>query len=113
VLWGCHHFADYYKKDESKKGLPDYCLGNLDRYMVNTQSIYEKVRSNYSQLSSDRFRTDEKICGQCDDLLDCHICPMFAAFASGEIGRIPNWMCHTKQIIRREADQFRMEFMQL
>ncbi|MFB0564655.1 MAG: radical SAM protein [Candidatus Aminicenantaceae bacterium] len=105
-LWGCYLFSNYFN---GKKGTPEYlkyCFGDLDEFIDNHKMIYLDILRNYSNLRMDNFYTNDRACKQCPELEGCAVCPVSAAFSSSNIGKIPDWKCKYRKIVRKERDLF-------
>ena len=105
-LWGCYLVRDYFNRYKGNQNYHQYCFGNLDSFIKDHQKIYPKILSNYSKLRMDYYHTSEKLCMLCDELESCVVCPMDAAFSGEAIGKIPDWKCRMKKVIRSERDLF-------
>lgn len=106
ILWGCNLFPDYFKGKEGTREYLKYCFGDLDTFIENYERIYPEILSNFSNLRMDYYYTSDTFCMQCDELKECEVCPMDAAFSSSIIGKIPVWTCEIKKIFRKEKKLF-------
>jgi sulfatase maturation enzyme AslB (radical SAM superfamily) len=106
TLWGCYLFPDFFKQSDAPENAKNYSFGKVDDFLNNLEEQYPKILSNYAHLRGDRFLSDETICALCPDVEVCTICPISAAFHSGLIGKIPDWMCSLRRIIRQERNLF-------
>lgn len=109
-LWGCTHYPEYFKGKEGTEEYHKYCFGTLDSFIDNHNKVYPEALSNYSKLCIFNFYTDENSCIQCPELDECDICPIDGAFSSSFIGKIPEWKCKIKKILRREKNLLLKEF---
>ncbi len=106
TLWGCVLFHDYAKWINNEDIIHRYCFGKLDFFIKEYKTVYPKILQNYSSLDLLECRSDEYLCPQCIDLLDCFICPLAAAFGSYELGKIPGWVCAIRRIFNQENAAF-------
>jgi MoaA/NifB/PqqE/SkfB family radical SAM enzyme len=102
TLWGCalfpHYFMDKYGSREYKK----YCFGPVDSFVKNPDVLYAEKMVNYSELRTDCYSTPDRSCLMCGEVEYCRPCPIAAALATGEIGRIPAWICQAAKALRKE-----------
>lgn len=105
-LWGCHFFHEYLRGREGTPEYHMYCFGDLNSFIKNHERDYPKVLSNYSSLRMDFFYTSETFCIQCPELDGCVVCPMEAVFSSSIIGKISDWTCRIRKIVRKEKELF-------
>ncbi len=105
-LWGCCFFSDFYKSNGQTKENRKYCFGNVESFMNDYKQVYPKVLKNYSDLQMRYFFTSKNYCTLCEDVTDCVICPVDAALGSVIIGKIPDWVCRIRKIIREEKELF-------
>jgi len=105
-LWGCHLFADYFKRRGKTEEYHKYCFGDLEDFIQNSESIYPEILSNYSDLRMDNFYTPDGFCLLCDDLEECRACPVNNKFAGTDFTEIPSWVCHIRKIFTREKELF-------
>ncbi len=101
-IWGCYLFADYFQDKEKNSEYLKYYFGNLDFFIKNHKTVYPKILSNYSKLRADYFWTSEKLCMLCDNIEECRICPMDAAFSGSIIGKVTQWTCQINKILLKE-----------
>jgi len=101
-IWGCYLFADYFQEKEKTSEYLKYYFGTLDFFRKNHKIVYPKILSNYSKLRTDYFWTSEKLCMLCDNLKECRICPMDAAFSGSIIGKVTQWTCQINKILLKE-----------
>jgi len=105
-IWGCYLFADYFQEKEKTSEYLKYYFGTLDFFRKNHKTVYPKILSNYSKLRTDYFWTSEKLCMLCDNLKECRICPMDAAFSGSIIGKATQWTCQINKILLKEKKLF-------
>ncbi len=74
--------------------------------MENQEKVYPDILANYSNLCMENFFTSEKFCMQCEELEDCVVCPIDTALGDSIIGKVPDWVCRIKRIIREEKQRF-------
>ena len=96
-IWGCSLFNDYFKIRPATAGYREFCFGSLADFKRYPQAAGKK-KSHYRKLRQDFFSSGESGCALCPELEECRVCPVSAAFASGELGRIPDWLCRLQQI---------------
>ena len=108
-LWGCYLFPDYYKGKEGTKGYRKYCFGELDSFIENHEDTYPRILANYEKLRMDYFCTSETFCSICDELEECHVCPVDAALSGAVMGNIPDHLCRVNRTIRTVRDRFLKE----
>ena len=99
-LWGCYLFSDYFKGKEETKGYRKYCFGDLDTFIENREEIYPRILANYEKLRMDYFSTPDRFCMECDDLLECYVCPVDAALSGAVLGNIPSHLCEINKVLR-------------
>lgn len=105
-LWGCFQFYDFFKSNENAKGKLEYCFGSLDSFMENHEKVYPDILANYSDLRMENFFTSKKLCMLCEELEDCVVCPIDTALGDSIIGKVPDWVCRIRRIIREEKQLF-------
>lgn len=102
ALWGCVLFAQYFAGRASTEEYRKYCFGRVDSFIKNPDEIYARKMVNYSELRMDRFSTPDRACLMCREAEFCRVCPAVAAVSTGEIGRIPTWICELGKMMRKE-----------
>jgi sulfatase maturation enzyme AslB (radical SAM superfamily) len=105
-LWGCYQFHDYLKDKKETNDFRTYSFGNLDDFIKNHKTIYPRIFANYAFLRQDFFFTDKQVCFLCQDLEHCRFCPVYAAYLTSFIGKIPSWKCSLKRIQSKEKERF-------
>jgi hypothetical protein len=110
TLWGCPAFPSHFLQGNVTKEFQKFCFGDVDAFIKNPQRAYAKTMENYSQLRMDCFSTPDCACVMCREIEQCWICPLAAAFSTGEIGRIPSWRCHEARIVRRQKRRLLRQF---
>jgi sulfatase maturation enzyme AslB (radical SAM superfamily) len=106
TLWGCHLFSDYCLQQGKTLEYSQYCFGDIENFIRKHREIHPEIAANYSNLTQKYFYTPKNSCSRCPEIEECQICPISAAFASSEIGAIPQWTCEIKKIVRRSRDRF-------
>jgi len=106
MLWGCYIYADYFKEKEGTSEYDEYCFGTLDSFIEDHESIYSETLPNYSGLLMGCFYTPETCCMICDNIKECVVCPVEAAYSSSTIGKIPPWTCKIRKILIKERHLF-------
>ena len=109
-LWGCCLFPDYFKGKEKTADYHKYSFGDLDSFIANHEKIYREILPNYAELRMDNYCVSGELCLLCDDLEECWLCPIDAAFSGESIGEIPPWLCETNQVLREAKRSFWEEF---
>ncbi|MDH5386122.1 MAG: 4Fe-4S cluster-binding domain-containing protein [Candidatus Aminicenantes bacterium] len=105
-LWGCCFFSDFYKSNGKTEENGKYCFGNVESFIENHKKVYLKVLKNYSDLRMQYFFTSKSYCTLCEDVRDCVVCPVDAALGSAILGKIPDWVCRIRKILRAERKLF-------
>jgi MoaA/NifB/PqqE/SkfB family radical SAM enzyme len=105
-LWGCHLFFDCFKGKKVKEEYAHFCFGDLESFIEDHESIYPEILSHYSQLRMDLFYTPSTFCILCDEIMECHECPMVNKLSGSKIWGIPSWTCEINKIFRREKKLF-------
>ncbi|MGE5340054.1 MAG: radical SAM protein [Candidatus Omnitrophota bacterium] len=105
-LWGCPLFYDYFKGKENTPDYRKYFFGDLDTFIAHHETIHPNILLHYEELNQDYFCTDHGYCFMCDELEECATCPIFAAQASSELGKIPSRVCELTKIRRRVIKEF-------
>jgi hypothetical protein len=65
---------------------------------------------NYEALRMDSFSTPDGLCALCEEIEECWVCPLAAALASREIGRIPAEVCRGAKMWREEKRRLQKQF---
>jgi sulfatase maturation enzyme AslB (radical SAM superfamily) len=110
TLWGCPVFPYYFMQRNVTREYRKFCFGDVDSFIKNPQRAYAKKMANYSELRMDCFSTPDRACVMCRDIEHCWICPLAAAFSTGEIGSVPAWRCHETRILRRKKRRLLHQF---
>jgi len=105
-LWGCCLFFDYFKDTKDSRAHLKYSFGSLESFIENHEQVYLEILENYSDLRMEFFFTPHHLCAQCDEMMDCAVCPVDAALGSSFIGKIPEWVCRIRRISREERNCF-------
>lgn len=105
-LWGCGHFHPYLKDKEGSDEFTTYSLGKLHDFIENHETLYPRWLENCADLRQDFFFTGKQFCFLCEDVDHCRVCPVYAAYATSFIGKIPPWMCKTARILRKAKETF-------
>jgi len=108
-LWGCCYFYDFFRSNRQTKENLKYCFGSVESFVDNHKQIYPKILKNYSNLRMEYFFTSQNFCTLCGDVTECIVCPVDAAFGSLIIGKIPDWVCRIRKILREEKQLFLKE----
>jgi MoaA/NifB/PqqE/SkfB family radical SAM enzyme len=110
---GCFLFHDYLKGKEESEDYRNYSFGNLDHFINNFDSVYPTIIDNYKTLRQSSFFTDEQFCFLCEDVKECLVCPVNAAYSTSFTGKLPPWICSLNRIRNRERKKFREAVMNL
>ena len=108
-LWGCFLIWDYFNRSRDVRAHEKYCFGDLALFKKDYEKVYPRILSNHSNLRMDHFYTSDGFCMMCEDLKECAVCPMDAAFSSEIISKIPDRICRIKRLIREEKKLFWQE----
>jgi sulfatase maturation enzyme AslB (radical SAM superfamily) len=108
-LWGCFLFWDYFRTREKTKNYDKYCFGELAEFINNRERIYGETLAKYAKLRMDHYCISDSFCMLCDELEECMICPVDAAFSGAIMGNVPAHLCEINKIERRERELFRKE----
>lgn len=107
TVWGCYLFYDLLGHDRKNADYAKYCFGKLEDFIPGFKKVFPSVAANYAELRQDYFFSEKKeLCGLCDDLESCAVCPVVAALATGTLAVIPSWTCKLKKIGRRALAKF-------
>lgn len=101
-VWGCYTFHDYLKHREQCDEYQRYCFGGLENFIKNHKTLYPKILTNYKGLRLEDFETPKGACSLCGDLMKCAPCPVYVAYKSNAIGKVPVDFCRLSSI-QREA----------
>jgi radical SAM protein with 4Fe4S-binding SPASM domain len=108
-LWGCRFFADFFAENPGHRESDQYCFGDIEELEKRSDHQNRTTWKTYRRLRQDGFSSEHIACRECDRLLSCRTCPAAAAFAAGDIGRVPTWMCDINRLWREEVGKFWME----
>ena len=106
TLWGCPLLPHYFAGKDGSAEYQKYCFGDVDSFIEDSRRISVQKRVHYSTLRMDDFLTPDQACLICGEIEQCWICPVAAAFTTGELGRIPAWCCQEAKIFRKEKRAF-------
>lgn len=112
-IWGCHLFWDYFRSREQSGDYGLFSFGRLEAFIRDHEWLYPEISAHYARLHTDNYSVRGWPCFLCDDLEECRVCPMDAAFCGGDIGAIPDWMCRINGILRVEKQGFWQEISTL
>lgn len=110
TLWGCAVFPHYFMGKEGTGEYGKYCFGDVDSFLYDAERTYAEKLANLSVLRMDRFSTPRQVCLMCRELEECGICPLAAGMTTGEIGRIPTWLCRGHKMLRKQRRLLRGRF---
>ncbi|MGE5342560.1 MAG: radical SAM protein [Candidatus Omnitrophota bacterium] len=111
-VWGCFHFHDYFKTRTDDPQYQDYHLGTLTdvtNFITNYDTHYSEIKNNYLDLRQDFFQVDEgegRFCFLCEEMAECSVCPVVAAYRTGTVGKISCQMCRLVKIQRNARKKF-------
>jgi sulfatase maturation enzyme AslB (radical SAM superfamily) len=106
-VWGCYLFYDLLGHDPQNPDYAKYCYGRLEDFVSLPAKTRAAVTAKYAELRQDYFFSDRKeLCGLCDDLEQCAVCPAAAALASGALAVLPAWVCQARKICRGAMSRF-------
>ncbi len=104
TVWGCCLFYDLLGHVPANPDYAKYCFGTLDKFISRPANTIAAIAANYAELHQDYFFSEKKeLCGLCDDLEHCAVCPAVAALATGTLAVIPGWTCRIRKITRTAA----------
>lgn len=108
-IWGCYTFHDYFKTRPHTPQYREYCFGSLTDFMLHYRSCYPPIKANYADLHQDLFDVEGQACFLCPDIDDCLVCPVYAAYATGFLGRISRRHCRLNRILARARRHFHQQ----
>ncbi len=108
-VWGCQLFPDYFRRKEKSSESRKFFFGSLDDFIKNHQKIYRRIYSNYAALTAENYSTSSGDCFLCENLEDCEICPVNAAFTGSPLTKIPSSVCEIQKIKIKEKRKFKKE----
>ena len=97
-VWGCFLFHDYFKTRQDDPQYWDYCFGDLGDFIENYGRRYVEKLVNYCQLQQDLFQVEGEFCFLCKELPGCMVCPVYAAYSTGTLGKISCLHCALMRI---------------
>ncbi|MCP4157739.1 MAG: hypothetical protein GY757_59065, partial [bacterium] len=97
-LWGCYLFHDYFKNKKDVPAYGEYSFGRLADFKRKHDTLYAGISGNYSELRQDFFQVEEESCFLCKDVKGCMVCPVNAAYSSGELGKITCNSCKLNKL---------------
>ncbi len=104
TVWGCQMFYELLGHDRANPDYARYCCGELEEFIAMPAGALAAKAASYAELRQDYFFSEKKdLCGLCDDLEQCAVCPATAALATGAPGVIPSWACRIRKIARAAA----------
>jgi len=111
ILWGCHAFPAYFDQSRDPETFEKFSFGHLSFFTSQHDEIYSKKVANYSPLVMDNFYSCEGPCILCDNIFECRVCPVYAAYTSKKIGKIPTAVCVINKIMQKEKERFWKELL--
>lgn len=112
-IWGCVQFHGYLKDKINSADYRAYSFGKLDDFIKHHDTIYPRIMKNYANLRQDFYFTEEKDCFLCPELSECSCCPVYCAYPTSLIGKIPKWRCRLRQVQANAAKRFREKLNRL
>lgn len=97
-VWGCFLFHDYFKNRQNDPQYWDYCFGDLGDFVESYGNRYVEKLVNYCQLQQDLFQVEGEFCFLCNELPGCMVCPVYAAYSTGTLGKISCQHCALMRI---------------
>ncbi len=108
-IWGCDLFADHLRGKERSPEYHEFFFGDLDTFTREYQKTFLRISSHYARLAMDNYETPQRKCLFCENLEQCTVCPVSAAFSGCPFGNIPPYVCEVQKIKIRERKKFREE----
>jgi hypothetical protein len=108
-IWGCDLFGDHFRGKERSSDYRKYFFGDLDTFASEYRKIFPRISGHYARLAMDNYETPQRKCLFCENLEECTVCPVSAAFSGLPIGKIPSYVCAVQKIKIRERKKFRSE----
>lgn len=108
-IWGCQLFPDYSLRKEKSSESKKFFFGKLDDFIRNHEKTYRRIYSNYAALSTENYSTSIGDCFLCEEIEDCEICPVNAAFTGSPLMKIPAYVCEIQKIRIKEKRKFKKE----
>lgn len=105
-VWGCFLFHDYFKNRRVDPRYKDFSFGNLDDFIAGFPRRYFQVLANYSDLRQEYFHAGGKPCFLCSEVESCMVCPVYAAYSGGGLGKISCTQCSLTKIEREARNEF-------
>lgn len=105
-VWGCQLFPEHFRGKENSPEYRRFFFGTLDDFIKNHNTVYPRISSHYTRLSTDNYSTSRIDCFLCPELEDCEICPINAAFSGSPLMRIPSYVCEIQKIRIKEKKKF-------
>ncbi len=109
-VWGCFLFHDYFKTQQSNPQYRDYCFGTLEDFIAHYETRYVERLVNYSELRQDLFQVEGEFCFLCKELPGCMVCPVYAAYSTGTLGKISCRHCALMKIQSNALKNFQSAF---
>jgi hypothetical protein len=61
----------------------------------------------------DNFSTEKTYCFLCGDIESCNVCPVYVAYSTSSLGKIPGWVCKINKIKMRMKKIFTENFKKI
>lgn len=98
-IWPCHLFHDWQWDIPASP----YCLGQVPPTTTGENHLAKINFPVRLHLSSGRSQSPTQLCCTCEHLVFCRICPVHAAMSTGQVDRVPTWLCQLNQMQHRVA----------
>ncbi len=99
-IWGCHQYYDLFNRHPTAADITRHRVGHI---CMRDEEIKELVtRWPICQLyEQQQFMAGDEACLLCDQFTSCSQCPVNGAYSTGEIGRLPAWICRIQRILQK------------
>jgi sulfatase maturation enzyme AslB (radical SAM superfamily) len=111
-VWGCFLFHDFFKTKPDNPQYNDYDYGTLQDFVEEFEKRYPEITANYAELKQSYFQVEGEFCFLCDDLKSCMVCPINAAYNTGELGKISCHHCRLMKLQAAARNQFQTRLEQ-
>ena len=112
-IWGCYQFHDYFKGKEKIKEYSKYSFADLGYFIEHFKTLYPEILPNYTELRMDNFSSGDSYCFLCGDIESCDVCPVYTAYSTSVIGKIPGWVCEINKIKSRGKKIFQKKIQKI
>jgi len=111
-VWGCFLFHDYFKTKPDNPQYKDYDYGPLQEFTEAFEKRYPVITANYADLKQDYYQVEGEFCFLCEDLKSCMVCPINAAYNTGELGKVSCHHCRLMKLQTSARNQFQTRLEQ-